>query len=136
MAAKHSYVFHLLSYLRDGEPRSNRDIDRYLEGARRQPRNLEEVLNSLRGIGVLGTVDRGVTRQWFSMAAHRQGDGGGGSTGGPPNRRAGAGGDGEGGVGLGEVLAHPVLLCLPEDAQYALLDAAFDTGLLDNRGIA
>lgn len=154
MAARHSYIFLILEYLRERRiPGSMEDIFdsllqakstlRFTEGLTLQVPNdlgaLQEVLSRLTEIGVLRAHEGGGGRKSWSLATevatgerenNPAAEGVGGESGGGGGRgggRGGPGGDGpegQGGGGLSEVLAHPVLFCMAEEDQDELLLAA------------
>lgn len=136
MALRDSYLYHVIRFLRSGQARTAEEILLLLEDERRGsskgyafglkgPKTVEamqEVLNGLADIGILpkGGDDRG----FLGADTHRaNAAGGGGDSDGGRNDQ-----DGKGGRGLSEVLGHPVLFCLPNESQDALLDAAFGIG--------
>ena len=150
MAARHSYLFHTLKHLSESpKPQTVEQILDYLAtvrgflkryesfelGGPQEPAEMEDVLLKLAEIGVLraeGGRDEGILwtlaappidgagdrRAGNDRNADGPGGGGGGGGGGGPG---GDTPDGQGGVGLSEVLAHPVLFCLSEDVQERLL---------------
>lgn len=154
MAARNSYAFQILKCLREAD-RSLRlgDILEYLNrqeddlfgsfvrwGPPREDQ-LAEYLQSLAEIGVVRAETGHEGERLWTLAAspfdggnglNRDREGGGrGEGGGGDGGGDGPGGntpDGEGGGGLSEVLAHPVLFCLTEVDQDQLLLAAL--GLL------
>ena len=140
MALEHSYLFHVLKFVLSGQASTAHDLLRLLSNARESmrsasgytlagPRNVEDmerVLSGLEEIGALSDRDRHAATGDDRPPPYR-GDSGGDGDGGDPGGPAGPGGLG-GGRGLAEVLGHPVLFCLPEDAQDALLDSAFGGG--------
>lgn len=144
MAARHSYLFHILSFLHDSpEAQDVERVFRHLEQARldmerEEPFNLhipsglsslEDVLQSLAEIGVLRAGQNLRADPTWTLATPRVergrgndegaggGDRGGGGRDGPGNGDQ----EGQGGGGLAEVLSHPVLFCLPDDAQDLLV---------------
>lgn len=141
MALRHSYVYHILKFLRSGQARTAYDLLRLLAEERENlrlkegkhlvgpetPEQMEEVLNGLGELGVLPVGrdnDGSFDKEPPSSSSRDSGGGGeGGEPGGPFGPEAG-----DGGAGLSEVLGHAVLFCLPDDAQDALLDAAFSAG--------
>ena len=137
MALEDTYLFHILRFIRDGRARTVYDLVELLDGVRRQMaarkrglagpttvREMEQVLAGLAELGVLPLPgDDGGPPDREPPSRPRDGGGDGGDDG-------GAGGpvgpeSGQGGEGLSEVLEHPVLFCLSDDAQEARIDAAF-----------
>ena len=88
---------------------------------------MEEVLTGLAEIGVLSIGSDGRISADNDLPSPSFDGGGdeGGTPGGPTGPESGDGG----GAGLSEILGHSVLFCLSDDAQDALLDAAFSAGL-------
>lgn len=88
---------------------------------------MEEVLAGLAEIGVLsiGSDGRILPDNDLPSPSFDGGGDEGGTPGGPTGPQSGDGG----GAGLSEILGHSVLFCLSDDAQDALLDAAFSAGL-------
>jgi len=152
MPVQHSYVFQILAYLSDGLVRSTQEISSRLQDVRGAlwrnhdfrfdtPANLDELaqaMHDLKAAGLVVDVNGEIDNErgkgsWQSVAALANGNGhygagggdgdGGGGDGGAPGGGGGAA-DGPGGAGLSEVLAHPVLLCLPAADQDRLLEEA------------
>jgi len=141
LALRHSYVYHVLKFLRNGQARTALDLLRLLAVERENMRSkegknlvgpesleqMEGVLAGLAEIGVLSIGSDGRISSDNDLPSPSFDGGGdeGGTPGGPTGPESGDGG----GAGLSEILGHAVLFCLPDDAQDALLDAAFSAGL-------
>lgn len=158
MAARNTYIYHLLRVLREtGRSLNEHEVLNYLVQQNRalslafnrsgepSTEKIKEYLLALEELGVVRSVEREGTTGWMlavegtDRGGRDNRDGIGGGRGGGEGG-GGTGGNlpgGEGGGGLSEVLAHPVLFCLDEEHQDRLLRAAL--GILptgtDNNGM-
>lgn len=142
LALRHSYVYHVLKFLRNGQARTANDLLRLIEMERENmrleegkwlagPKTVEEMEQVLAGLKEIGAVpiggDNDVSPDDDPPLSSFHGEGGdGGSPGGPASPEGG-----DGGAGLSEILGHAVLFCLSDDAQEALLDTALSLRPLD-----
>lgn len=143
MALRDSYLYHVLRFLRSGQARTADDLLQLLElerGSRsgryafrlKGPRTVEQMEKVLIGLAEIGIVPIGRDDHGFPGEEPRWSNaGGGGGRGG--SSASGGGPEGEEGRGLSEVLGHPVLFCLIDESQEALLDAAFGADPTDRQ---
>jgi len=143
LALRHSYVYHVLRFLKSGEATTANDLLRLLAEERENMRltegrnlvgpqtveQMETVLAELADIGVVPVSrdDEVSSGSEPPSPMVQSDDGGEGGEGDGPTGPIGPE-NGAGGVGLAEILGHSVLFCLSDDAQDALLDAAFGIG--------